>query len=174
MDGEKVTQIISLFNEGKPLEEVAQIIGYAQSSSVSRFMNRYDYKWSKKTQNYVYAGKKESAIFQNSNFKETENKHETDALDLLENEDVIELLSQAKRILSLVNNQKLTIDTTENLWKKAQKYIKSNEPSVNKSFRFSLEIENKINKFSKSTNLSQKQILCVALEEFFEKNQMFL
>ncbi|MCQ6264504.1 hypothetical protein M1K46_02335 [Fictibacillus sp. WQ 8-8] len=174
MDGEKVTQIITLFSEGKSLEEITQIIGYAQTNSISRFMSKYDYKWSKEKQNYVYIGsKKTSPIQTNSQVLVTESKQATDALDLLENKDVIELLTQAKKILTLLKAPTQPNDSTQDLWKKAQKYMKSNEPSVNKSFRFPLEVDKQINRFSDSTNLSQKQILCIALDEFFEKNHMY-
>jgi hypothetical protein len=166
MDGEKVTQIIKLFSEGKTLDDVAKEVGYAQTNSISRFMSKYDYKWNKEKQNYVYEG--------NENYKSNEevikkeNKTNTDVLDLLESKDVVDLLTHAKKVLNLINSS--IHAPQENLWKKAQKYLKSNEPAITKSFRFTLDIENKINQFSNETNLNQKQIVCVALEEFFEKH----
>ncbi|MES1043540.1 hypothetical protein FOA22_03320 [Heyndrickxia oleronia] len=166
---ERVASILKLFEQGKNSEEVAIEMGYKQIQSLSRFMSREGYRWDKQIKNYIFDAEnyKKQMDSKNTDEKAPLGK-ETDVFELLERKEVLILLKNAKHILRQLKNQspeqKTKRHSKDNLWKDAQKFASSNSPCIVKSIRLPIELESGLIEFCNKTKLSQKQVLCLALD----------
>jgi hypothetical protein len=157
----KVSQILDLFKKGKDVNEVALLVGYSHPKSLSRFMSQNGYRWDSQQGNYVLNEQvdMQQEIIPEVIIQETE----LVTYDLLFEKfmDLVQMLDNNQ------STKKVDRDLL-NFWKKAQKYRRSSTYSIVKSFRITEEIEEKLAKFSRKTALTQKQIICMALDDFME------
>ncbi|SOB90418.1 hypothetical protein SAMN05880501_101157 [Ureibacillus xyleni] len=168
---ERVAAVLRLFKEGKKAEEVAVELGYKHVQSLSRFMQRENYKWDKQVKNYMYSVEDErsSQIPQEKSINIEETRNEEDVFELLERNDVMTLLKNARKVLKAVkqqNEQSKSNSQEVDLWRAAQKYVSGHSPSITKSFRLPIEMEHRLTHFCTSTGLLQKQVFCLAVEQF--------
>lgn len=177
---EKVAMILQLFQQGVSTSEVCKKMGYKHSQSLSRFMKSEGYRWDNSKKNYY---------FQQTDSKQIEEQAsetaEVDIFELLEDKEVKNLLLNAKDFLKMAKEMQQLQQTVSlptepkpsedkniySLYRTSQKYVRTNSPSVSKSFRIPLELEQQVIQFVRQTGLIQKQIFCLALEEFFSKYQ---
>jgi hypothetical protein len=166
-DNSKVQQVLLYFEQGLQVEEVAPKVGYSHPKSLSRFMSQQGYRWDSQIGNYV--------IGEVLNKPPESTNATNEQIDFLQNETYDVLFEKFLNLVREFEGKGKVTNKHErdflNFWKKAQKYRRSSTYSIVKSFRITEEIEGKLAKFSKRTHLSQKQIICMALDDFMEHYQ---
>lgn len=177
---EKVEKVIDLYNQGIDVEEIAAQVGYSHPKSLSRFMAKMNYKWDNHKKNYILIDK--GAEIKRAPKSEKGEKAVTvekaiDPLDLLERKEVLALLQQSDELLNLIDSQKIkdtkaltnNEKTTYSFWKKAQDFAFMRKASYTTSVRLPIELNARLNKFKEDSNLTQTQILCMALDYFMTR-----
>jgi hypothetical protein len=178
---EKALKIIRLYSQGLDAEEIALKVGYSNSRSLSRFMRKMNYKWDNRQSNYV----KEDSGIENKKqvYKAAEennikgNTKNIDPLDLLEDPKVLLALEQSDLLLDLINSQKVKESKTStasekpsySFWKKAQEFAFMRKASFTTSVRLPIELHDRLNRFKEDSNLTQTQILCMAIDYFMDR-----
>lgn len=177
-DLEKVNKVISLYKQGIEVEKIVKEMGYSHAQSLSRFMKRMNYKWDNQLKNYSLIDNgielKQKTVSNVQTQADSSNK--IDALDLLENQEVLSLLQQSDILLSIIEKQKSRSSsaqgiekTTYNFWKKANEFAFMRKASYTTSVRLPIELNDRFNKFKAETSLTQTQLLCMALDYFMNK-----
>ncbi|MQR94772.1 hypothetical protein [Fictibacillus phosphorivorans] len=163
----KVQKVLQLFEEGLKVEEVAPKVGYSHPKSLSRFMSQHGYRWDTQLGNYIIS---EVIIEQTPDLTFVLDEEVEEDKPVLKTYDGLfeKFIDLVKEFENKGTETNLHDRDFLNFWKKAQKYRKSSTYSIVKSFRITEEIEGKLARFSKQTHLSQKQIICMALDDFME------
>ncbi|MED4780350.1 hypothetical protein [Brevibacillus choshinensis] len=172
----KIALILQMFSEGKASQEIAEAAGYSGSRSLSRFMLTSGYRWNKVLKNYItdlnFEQQEPADTQQEVTPTEIAPEMTVDLAieDLMNSESVRQLLMNANEIISLLEgtNTKAKCQN-QNFWKDAQQFGNSKERSITKCFRFSISLDDQLTKLSTETGLTQKQIVCLALDSFLKQ-----
>ncbi|TMN21916.1 hypothetical protein [Lentibacillus cibarius] len=170
---EKVTKAIELYAQGLDAEEVAWKVGYSSSRSLSRFMRNMNYMFDNRLKNYVLIddeskGKTTETV---NNKKTQENKGDKniDPLELLEKPEVLSALQHSDKLLNLINTggiEEPKEDSSYSFWRKAQDFAFMRKASFTTTVRLPVELNERVDKFKESSNLTQTQIICMSLDYF--------
>ncbi|WP_240371391.1 hypothetical protein [Anoxybacteroides rupiense] len=167
---EKIKKIIAMYAEKKEAKEIAMEVGYSNPRSLSRFMTKMNYRWDAHLHNYIPdhppSLKTEQAM-------DTSGPEAFNPLDLLENAEVIRLLQQSNKLLDFIENQepfpRPNTQPSYNLWQKAQEFAYTKKASYTTSVRLPIELYEKLQTFREQTNLTQTQVMCLALDYFISQ-----
>lgn len=172
---EKIALIIQMFSDGNASQEIAEAVGYSGARSLSRFMLTSGYRWNKALKNYItdlnYEQQELTASQQEIPPSEIAPEKTVDLgiEDLINSESVRQLLMNANEVISLLENTNTKVKyQNQDFWKDAQQFGNSKERSITKCFRFSISLDDQLTKLSTETGLTQKQIVCLALDSFFK------
>lgn len=158
----KVDLIISLFDQGDlNVKDIAKQLGFETNKELSKFMKSKGYLWDPIERNYVVGLTSDVAI-EPSTTPTTSPSPNAAMNELLKN--LLPLLNGVN-----LNNQVLDKEQIEN-------YQSSNLPRytiagryTTKGMRMAIAMDDLIRKYCLDRNLSQREILEVALIEFFRK-----
>jgi hypothetical protein len=178
---EKIKKVIEMYAQKKDVKEIAMAIGYSNPKSLSRFMSKMNYRWDARTNNYIpndinvktNVKPTEPKKAANISTEETQIKETLDPLDLLERSEVISLLQQSSKLLDLIDGKDKSQGTgaksSYSLWKKAQEFAYARKASYTTSVRLPIELYEKLKEFREHTNLTQTQVVCLALDYFISR-----
>jgi hypothetical protein len=151
----KVIRILTSLQNGMELKKVATIMGFADAKDLAEYMRSRGYKWASELSAYIQAGSVGSGSYSNevkSNGKEIQTIDESP-------QNLMQFLEKHK--------EKLVEILTDSM-PQVPRYIL---PGINrtKSFFINHGLEVMTKEYSVEKNVSQKDIIEVALVEFFKR-----
>ena len=182
MEDPRALEIIRLFSEGRNGAEVAKILGYNSHNSVNQYMRRRGYLWDPRLRNYRKAdgdGEKPTttgpglfraagtagAVSNVGDDRDNPARYGNSpplAEEVEDQEAVRELLRRAPEILRLLRS----VDTPAS--RLGIRPREKSRPEMTKSFRISVELDHRLERFCAEHGVMQKDVLETALWEFLE------
>ncbi len=142
----KVRRAVQLFDDGKDSRQVAEELGYKGASSLSAMMRGAGLRWDSKVRNYVS---------ENGNAVGNGNG-DTDIMALLK-----EKAPQLEAVLDW-------FDKTNGAAGEPR-VMRMSGPTVTKSFRLPVEVDDRLNEFCREKVLHQKDVLVTAIVEYLDR-----
>jgi hypothetical protein len=174
----RVAQVLSLLKSGLDLKEIASQLKFYDHREMALFMKSKGYQWNEKESAYIYMEEKQSTPF------ESQTQHNDEGTTREPNEIMIDntigkgvnamgvvMNEHSQQVISFLEIHKETLFELISSQMKMLQIPRYVVPGVctTKSVHMNYGLDHLIREFSQEKNISQKDIVEVALIDFFKK-----